>query len=519
MNKSLAKTQRPQRKPSAVFLCALCVFARKFLLPSFLLVALAGCRVGPNYMPPSAPAPPAFKEQPPQGWKESQPSDGALKGNWWEIYKDPELNALEEHVAISNQNVLQAEAAYQQARAAVQVSRAALFPTAGATPGITASANGGTSSGNSSLPITSTGTGAFIGGTNGVRTTFNLPFSASWAPDFWGNIRRGVTAAVANAQSAAAEIENAKLLYQAELAQNYFGIRGIDVQTSLLTRTQLSYREYLQLTENRFAGGIASELDIAQAETQLFGVESQLIELGVQRAAYEHAIAILIGKPPAEVTIPTEGVLAPPPEVPVGVPSALLERRPDIASSERRVAAANEQIGIAMAAFYPTITLSGSVGLANSNLLSLFTWPSRFWSVGSSLAETLFDAGRRRAVVGEQRAAYDETVGAYRQTVLTAFQQVEDNLSALRILQEESAKVQETVRAAQRTLELSTAEYRAGTANYLTVITSQAALLNAQVTASNVLTRRLTASVGLIQALGGGWNSNQLPTRQAVAAR
>jgi NodT family efflux transporter outer membrane factor (OMF) lipoprotein len=432
-----------------------------------------------------------------------------LKGKWWEIYNDPELNSFEDRVAVSNQNVLQAQAVYEQARAAVRVARSSLFPTVGTTPGVSASGTGG---GNPGTAIASTGTGALVGGAQGTRTSFNLPFSASWAPDFWGNIRRGVTAASASAQSAAADVENAKLLYQAELAQDYFGIRGIDAETRLLTRTEVSYREYLQLTQNRFAGGIASGLDIAQAETQLYGVQSQLIDQGVQRAAYEHAIAILTGRPPAEVSVLQEGALAVPPEVPVGVPSQLLERRPDIAIAERKVAAANEEIGIAMAAFYPQITLTGSGGLVNSALQTLFTWPSRFWSVGASLAETLFDAGRRRAIVAEQRAAYDATVDAYRQTVLTAFQQVEDNLSALRILQEESAKLQETIGAAQRALELSTAEYQAGTVDYLTVISSQAALLNAEVSASSALTRRLTASVGLVRALGGGWDKSQLPT-------
>jgi NodT family efflux transporter outer membrane factor (OMF) lipoprotein len=472
-----------------------------------LLLVSAGCIVGPNYKRPAAAAPPAFKEQPPvnfkeaeaAGWKQSQPGDAYSKGRWWELYNDPILNALEEQVSVSNQNVLQAEAQFQQAKAAVSVAHAALFPIAAAAPAITA---GGSGAGNSS-----------------GRTSFNLPFNVSWEPDLWGNIRRGITASAATAQLLAAEVGNARLLYQAELAQDYFGLHGLDGEAELLTRTEASYEEYLTLTQNRFSAGVASDLDVAQAESQLYQVQSQLMDLGVQRAAFEHAIAILIGKAPAELTISPAALNTPPPPVPVGIPSELLERRPDIAAAERQVTAANEQIGIAMAAFYPTLSLTGSVGLENSSLTKWFTWPSRFWSVGPQLAETLFDAGRRRGVVAEERAAYDATVAAYRETVLTALQQVEDNLAALRILAGEADKVQQTVQAANRALDVSSAQYRAGTAAYLTVITSQATLLGAEVTAVNLLTRRLSASVLLIEALGGGWNALQLPTKKDLAAR
>jgi NodT family efflux transporter outer membrane factor (OMF) lipoprotein len=308
------------------------------------------------------------------------------------------------------------------------------------------------------------------------------------------------------------------LLYQAELAQDYFGLHGNDGEAELLTHTEASYEEYLKLTRNRFSAGVASDLDIAQAESQLYAVQSQLMDLGVQRAAFEHAIAILIGKAPAELTIPPVTLITPPPPVPLGVPSELLERRPDIAGAERQVAAANEQIGIAMAAFYPNLSLTGSAGLESSSLAKWFTWPSRFWSVGPQLAQTLFDAGRRRGVVAEQRAAYDATVAAYRETVLTAMQQVEDNLAALRILAEEADKVRQTVQAAHRALDISSAQYRSGTAGYLTVITSQATVLSADVTAVTLLTRRLTASVLLIEALGGGWNASQLPSKRDVTA-
>jgi NodT family efflux transporter outer membrane factor (OMF) lipoprotein len=474
-----------------------------------LLLASAGCIVGPHYKRPSAAAPPAFKEQPPvnfkeaeaAGWKQSQPGDAYSKGRWWELYNDSALNALEEQVSVSNQNVLQAEAQYRQAKAAVSVARAALFPIVTTAPAITEA--GGAAAGNNS-------------GASGSRTSFNLPFNVSWEPDLWGNIRRGVTASTENAQSLAAYVANARLLYQAELAQDYFGLHGNDGEAELLTSTETSYKEYLKLTQDRFSAGVASDLDVAQAESQLYQVQSQLIDLGVQRAAFEHAIAILIGKPPAELTIPPVPLTTSPPPLPVGLPSELLERRPDIAGAERQVAAANEQIGIAIAAFYPTLSLTGSAGLESSSLAKWFTWPSRFWSVGPQLAETLFDAGRRRGVVAEQQAAYDATVAAYRETVLTAMQQVEDNLAALRILAQEADKVEQTVQAANRALEVSSAQYRAGPAGYLTVITSQATLLSAEVTAVTLLTRRLAASVLLIEGLGGGWNASQLPTTQNI---
>ena len=475
-----------------------------------LLLVSAGCMVGPNYRRPSAPAPPAFKEEPPvnfkeaeaAGWKPSQPGDAYAKGRWWELYNDVALNALEEQVSVSNQNVLQAEAQYRQAKAAVGVARAALSPTVTTAPSVTA-AEGGAAAGSSS-------------GASGFRKSFSLPFNVAWEPDLWGNIRRGVTASAATAQSLAANVANARLLYQAELAQDYFGLHGNDGEAELLARTAASYEEYLTLTRNRVSAGVASDLDVAQAESQLYQVQSQLMDLGVQRAAFEHAIAVLIGKAPADLAIPVVTLNTLPPPVPLGVPSELLERRPDIAGAERQVAAANEQIGISMAAFYPNLSLTGSAGLESSSLAKWFTWPSRFWSVGPQLAATLFDAGRRRGVVVEQRAAYDATVAAYRETVLTAMQQVEDNLAALRILAGEADKVRQTIQAANRALEISTAQYRSGTASYLPVITAQATLLGADVTALTLLTRRLTASVLLIEGLGGGWNVSQLPTKQDV---
>jgi NodT family efflux transporter outer membrane factor (OMF) lipoprotein len=470
-----------------------------------LLLISAGCAVGPNYKRPSAAAPPAFKEQPPvnfkeaeaAGWKQSQPGDAYSKGRWWELYNDAALNALEEQVNVSNQNVLQAEAQYREAKAAVSVARAALSPIVTTAPAATF-AGGSTLNGSSSAA-------------SGSRKSFTLPFNVSWEPDLWGNIHRGVTASAATAQALAANVGNARLLYQAELAQDYFGLHGNDGEAELLARTEASYREYVALTGNRVSVGVASDLDSAQAETQLYAIQAQLMDLGVERAAFEHAIAILIGKAPADLTIPPAMLDTHPPSVPLGVPSELLERRPDIASAERQVAAANEQIGIAIAAFYPNLSLTGGGGVESSSLAKWFTWPSRFWSVGAQLAETLFDAGRRRGVVAEQQAAYDATVAAYRETVLTAMQQVEDNLAALRILAGEADKVQQTIQAANRALEISSAQYRSGTVDYLAVITAQATLLSADVTAVTLLTRRLSASVLLIEGLGGGWNASQFP--------
>ncbi len=495
--------------------------ARSAVIAAF---ALTACRVGPNYTKPSAPAPPAFKEAPPvdfkeaeaAGWKQSQPGDAFEKGKWWELYGDPELNKLEEQVSISNQNVAQAEARYRQAKSEVRIARAALFPTLTTGPSVTVSRAGSGTSGTSG---TTSGSTSASTSSSGVRTFFNLPFDASWEPDLWGSIRRNITAGVANAQAFAADLENAKLLYQAELAQDYFQLHTTDADAALLRRTEASYQEYLKLTRDRFAGGVASDLDVAQAETQLYGTQSALIDLGVQRAQLEHAMAILIGKAPVELSIAEAALKNTPPPVPVGVPSQLLERRPDIAGAERRVATANEQIGIAIAAFYPTLTLSGSAGLQGTSIGKLLSWPARVWSVGPQLAETLFDAGRRRAVVVEQRAAYDATVAAYRQTVLTALQQVEDNLAALRILETEGAKIDQTIASATRALNVSTAQYRAGTASYLTVIISQAALLSEERNAVTLLGRRMNASVLLIQALGGGWNESKLPDRQTVSSK
>ncbi len=478
---------------------------------SFLL-ALAGlllfssaCMIGPKYQRPSAPPAAAYKEPPPPGWKEAQPNDGAIRGKWWEIYNEPQLNALEEQVSISNQNVLAAEAKYRQAKTAVRVARAGLFPTVTATPSVVASQS----------PANFANTGQVASSTR-VRELYSLPFNFTYQADVWGNVRRSVAANSATAQSSAADLENARLLYQAELAQDYFELRGQDGDAQLLETAVKSYDEFLTLTKNRYDSGVASRGDVAQAETQLETTRAQLVDLAVQRAQFEHAIAILIGQAPSAVSLPNGPIKAPPPPVPVGIPSALLERRPDIASSERMVAAANEQIGIARVAFYPSLTISASGGLETSTFVDWFTWPSRFWSVGPQLAQTLFEGGRRRALVDQAEAAYDVTVANYRQTVLTAFQQVEDNLAALRILEHEADVEDRAVRAAEESLTIATAQYTGGIVSYLQVITSQAIALGDERTAVAILTRRMSASVLLIQALGGSWDASQLPTADDI---
>jgi NodT family efflux transporter outer membrane factor (OMF) lipoprotein len=477
-----------------------------------LLMALAGlallsnaCMIGPKYQRPTAVAPAAYKEPPPAGWKEAQPNDGAIRGKWWEIYNEPQLNALEQQVSITNQNVLAAEAKFRQAKAAVRVARAGLFPTVTTTPSVAVSQS----------PANFTNTGQ-VSATARVRELYALPFNFTYQADVWGNVRRSIAANSATAQASAADLENARLLYQSELANDYFELRGLDGEAQLLDATVRSYDEFLTLTKNRYASGVASMGDVAQAETQLETTRAQLIDLGVQRAQFEHAIAILAGQPPTAVSISLGPIKGPPPPVPIGVPSALLERRPDIASFERQVAAANEQIGIAQVAFYPSLTLSAVGGFESSKFANWFTWPSRFWSVGPQLAQTLFEGGRRRALVDEAKAAYDVTVANYRQTVLTAFQQVEDNLVALRILEEEAGVQDRAVKAAEESLTISTNQYRGGVVSYLQVITSQAIALQDERTAVGILTRRMSASVLLIQALGGGWDAPQLPTANDI---
>jgi NodT family efflux transporter outer membrane factor (OMF) lipoprotein len=460
---------------------------------------------GPNYQRPVAAVPQSYKEAPPAGWKEAKPNDGVLRGKWWEIFGDPALNALEEQVNISNQNVLQAEAQFRQAVAAVRVARSALFPTVTASPSATGEQTSSrlASSGNQRI-------------TTGI---YDIPVSASYNADVWGAIHRSVTASANTAQSLDAMLENARLLYQSELAQDYFTLHGLDGDYDLLQQTVQSYQEYLTLTRARYAGGVASDADVSEAETQLYTTQAQLVDVDVQRTQEEHAIAVLIGKAPKDLEIPRATIQIEPPVIPLGMPSTLLERRPDIADAERQAAAANEQIGIAQAAFFPTLTMAATAGVQSSNVLNLLTWPARFWTIGPQLAQILFDAGKRTAQVAQAQAAYDATAAAYRQSILTAFQQVEDNLSALRVLEQESGVTDQAVKSAKRSVDVTTAQYKGGTVNYLNLITVQTIALADEKSAVDLKSRRMTASVLLIQALGGGWDSAKLPTTRDVGEK
>ncbi len=460
---------------------------------------MAACTVGPDYVRPTPVEnmPSSFKEL--QGWKVAQPQDGAINGRWWELYQDPVLNSLVEQVAISNLNVAEAEARFRQARALVQSARAGYFPAVSAGASATRSHR-------------SENLGSVTIGSPTV-TDLQLPVDLSWELDLWGRIRRGVEAGQAGAQASAADLAAITLSSQAELASNYFQLRVVDAQKQLLEATTANYRKSLEMTQNRYNAGVAAKSDLLQAETQLKSTEAQAIDLGVQRAQLEHAIAFLIGKSPASFSLPGAILKNTIPPIPTGLPSELLERRPDIASAERRMAAANAQIGIAEAAWFPTVKLSASAGFEASTLATWFNWPSRFWSVGPAMSALLFDGGLRRAQTDQVRAAYDATVAAYRQTVLTAFQGVEDNLAALRILEEETLVQDEAVQAAKQVVTITNNQYRAGTVPYLNVLVAQTTDLANERTALDIMGRRLVASVLLIKALGGGWDT-ELPERK-----
>jgi NodT family efflux transporter outer membrane factor (OMF) lipoprotein len=495
-----------------------------FALP----LLITACSVGPDYVTPTAPVPvdPNYKSA--NDWKPAKPNDAMLRGKWWEIYHDPQLNALEEQVNISNQNVLQAEAQFRQAAAAVKVARASYFPTITANPAYTLSQSSqNVSSGRTGGVVTSdSGSGSGVvttGGSSsqhtGATTTslYDLPLETTYLIDIWGSVRRTVEENAATAQASFANLENIRLTYQATLAQDYFNARGLDAEAELLSTTVKSYETYLTLTKNRYNSGVASQGDVALAQTQLDTTKAQLVDLGVQRAVYEDAIATLIGKPAPDFTLTHASLKATPPPIPVGLPSTLLERRPDIAEAERQVAAANAEIGVQVAAYYPQLTLSASTGLESIKLTDLLTGPSFLWSVGPTLAQTLFDAGRTHGQVQEAQANHDATVANYRQTVLTAFQQVQDDLTGLHILKNESAAQDEAVKAAQQSLDISSNQYKSGISDYLTVITAQATALNDEVTSVTIRTRRMTTSVSLIEALGGGWSADKLASKAGVS--
>ena len=472
--------------------------ARAFLV-TIAVLQLAGCTVGPKYHPPVFQAPPAYKEV--GDWKPAQPNDQNLGGSWWTIFQDPQLDALEAQVNVSNQNLRAAEAQYRQARAALRYSRADYYPTVTAAP----SATRERTSGRRPPP-----TSVFDGIT---YNDFVLPFSVAYQADVWGRVRKNVESYREQAQASAADLATVNLSMQADLAVDYFQARSLDAEEQLLNSTVKQYEQALELNENRFQGGIASEVEVEQAKTQLQTTRAIAIDVGVARAQYEHAVAILIGKPPAEFSLPPLPLTAPPPHVPISIPSELLERRPDIAAAERRVAAANAQIGVAKSAYYPVVNLSASGGFESSAITTLLNGPSGLWSIGLSAVGTVFDVGRRRALNDQARAAYDFQVAVYRENVLTGFQQVEDNLAAVRILENEAKVQDEAVAAAQRSLDLSVTRYKGGVTSYLEVITAQSAALGDEVTAVNILGRRMANTVLLIQALGGGWDRSSLPER------
>jgi NodT family efflux transporter outer membrane factor (OMF) lipoprotein len=477
-----------------------------FAIICFIGLFLSGCMVGPKYVKPTAPMAPGFKEQPPEsfkesdGWKTAQPRDQALRGNWWEIFGDPQLKALEEEVTLSNQDLKVAEARFRQARAMIRFNRSAEFPTISTSPSI---ANERLSPNQPYFPqsVSANATGSFT-----------LPLDLSYEVDLWGRVRRTVSASGEEAQATAADLQTANLSLHAELAVDYFELRSADDQKQLLDDTVKAYTDALQLTENRFEGGAAPRSDVAQAKTQLDGAQVQDTDITVIRAQFEHAIATLIGKPPAEFNItpaPKTALLLP--VIPVGVPASLLERRPDIAAGERRVAEANDQIGIARAAFFPSLVLGATGGFTGTSITNWFNWPSRMWAVGPQMSQTIFDAGRRRAVSEGATANYDGTVASYRQTTLTAFQEVEDNLAALRILEKEAQQQREATVSAEESLQLFTNRYEGGVDNYLQVITAQTVLLTNQRNDIDIQRRRMDASVLLVKAVGGGWDTSQLP--------
>jgi NodT family efflux transporter outer membrane factor (OMF) lipoprotein len=461
------------------------------------MVWLAGCTVGPNYRRPTAPVPPTYKET--GDWKTAQPNDQNLDGDWWEIFQDPQLNALEAQVNVSNQNLKAAEAQYTQARALLRYYRADLFPTVTANPSATR-----IKTSSNRPPHSST--------FNGITyNDFQIPFELSYELDVWGRVRRTVEEYHDQAQASAADLAAVNLSMHSQLALYYFQARLLDAEEQLLNSTVTQYEQALALIQSRYAGGIASDVEVQQAETQLETTRAQAIDVGVARAQYEHAAAVLVGKPPAEFSLAPLPLTMPPPEIPVGLPSQLLERRPDIAAAERRMAAANAQIGVAKAAYYPNISLGAAGGFESSAITTLISGPSALWSVGGSALFTVFDVGRRRAASDQAIAGYDQTVANYRQTVLTGFQQVEDNLAALRILEREAQVQDKAVTAAQKYLELSITRYKGGVTSYLEVTTAQTAALSDELTAVNILGRRMVDAVILVEALGGGWNSSEIP--------
>ncbi|PLY61440.1 NodT family protein [Herbaspirillum sp. BH-1] len=470
-------------------------------------LAVTACAVGPDYVRPqmdeATMAPAVFKEG--QNWKPAQPRDLMADGKWWEMFNDAQLNALVAQVDVSNQNLALAEANFRSAVALVQSSRSAYSPTlsasAGASRGRSGSAGSSTSSGTSSSSSGSSG---------GVRNSYTFSLTAAWEADIWGKVRRDVESSQASAQASAADLAGARLSAQAQVAQNYLQLRVLDAQQRLLDDTVQAYQRSLEVAQNQYNAGMVAKSDVIQAQAQLKSAQASALDNGVTRAQIEHAIALLVGKTPASFSLPRSPLTAVAPPVPQGVPSMLLERRPDVAAAERRVASANAKIGVAKAAYFPSLTLSASGGYQSSTFADWFTLPGRVWSLGPQLAQTIFDGGARQAATDQAIASYDGTVATYKQTVLTAFQEVEDNLAALRILEQEAAVQGEALQAARQAVTLVTNQYKAGTVSYVNVITAQATALSAELNSLNILNRRMAASVLLAKALGGGWDGHSL---------
>jgi NodT family efflux transporter outer membrane factor (OMF) lipoprotein len=467
---------------------------------------LGGCMVGPKYVKPSVPLAPEYKEANPDAYKENanwhvaQPADAVTRGEWWKVFGDAELNTLEPQVAANNQNLKAADARFREARALIRFNHASLFPTVGTAP----FAGGLRESTNRPYFSTTASRG------NGVGD-IQLPIDLNYEVDVWGRVRRTVSAAREEAQASAGDRQTVLLSLQAELAVDYFEARSADAQEKLLNDTVKYYEEAYRITTNRFEGGVAPKSDVDQAKTQLEAAKVQARDITLQRAQFEHAIAVLLGEPPASFMLTGAPLDARPPVIPPGLPSELLERRPDIASAERRVAEANDRIGIARAAFYPTISLSGSIGVESTSFANLFDPASLLWAIGPTLSQTIFDAGRRAAVSEQANAGYDETVANYRQTTLTAFQQVEDNLIALRVLEQESENQHQATLAAQSAEQIFNNRYVGGLDTYLQVVTAQTTALTNERNDIDIMRRQMDASVLLIKALGGGWNVTDLP--------
>jgi NodT family efflux transporter outer membrane factor (OMF) lipoprotein len=484
-----------------------------------LLLLLSGCVVGPKYHPPAPPAPAAvYKESPTnsnenQGWVVAQPADAKLRGKWWEVFNDPELNSLEEQLDINNQNIKQFFENFMEARAIVREARSQYFPTVTAAPAVThsrASANVGSTTANTSATNTSPQL---------QSTLYTFPLEASWEPDLWGKVRNTVRQAQYAAQVSAADLENERLTEQASLAEYFFEIRGQDRLQQIYDETVAADQKAYDLTRSLYETGIDDEISVVEAETTLHSAQAGATNVGIARAQYEHAIAMLIGKAASNFSIPVKPMTTAPPPIPVGVPSELLERRPDVAAAERTMAEANASIGIAYAAYYPTLTLTAEGGLESSVFHRWFTWPSRFWSVGAALPETIFDAGLRRATVQQYVATYNADLAAYRQTVLSAFQQVEDGLAEVRILSKQIQQEQQAVNSAQTFLKLEQARYDTGVDPYLAVLIAQTTVLGDQQTLNGLQVQQMTYAVALVESLGGGWDRSQLPSTEQVTQK